>query len=434
MWIAPSSLRHPRASTCCTPGRSPRQFRVPWTVLFACLAVLLHGPGCGKGDSARAEGAKAESGGKADKAAPDAKEVTLAPVTELVVEQTIDISGTLDADEQVTVGAKLPGRVASIAVDLASPVQRDQVIAQLETRDYELRIEQAAAALAQSRAQLGLPQDGPDTELDVESTAIVREALATLKEAQANQIRARNLAQEGLMSGMDRDAAEAAAVRAETAVQSAREEVRIRQATVRQRRSELRMARQQLADAVVRSPIDGVVQARRASVGQYLAAGAPVVEIVRIDPLRLRVAIPETDAAGVRAGQQVRVTVPGDSAVYAGTVARLAPALDQQSRTLLVESDIKNPGHLRPGSLVSAQIVVNSKPAPSVPASAIVRFAGLTKVITVENGKAKEKQVATGRAAGDRIEIVSGLAAGESVVAKPGSLQQGQPVRVVEGG
>ncbi|MGK3964489.1 efflux RND transporter periplasmic adaptor subunit [Sorangium sp. So ce118] len=354
-------------------------------------------------------------------------------MTELVVEQTIDISGTLDADEQVTVGAKLPGRVASIAVDLASPVQRDQVIAQLETRDYELRIEQAAAALAQSRAQLGLPQDGPDTELDVENTAIVREALATLKEAQANQIRARNLAQEGLMSGMDRDAAEAAAVRAETAVQSAREEVRIREATVRQRRSELRMARQQLADAVVRSPIDGIVQARRASVGQYLAAGAPIVEIVRIDPLRLRVAIPETEAAGVRAGQQVRVTVPGDSAVHAGTVARLAPALDQQSRTLLVESDIKNPGHLRPGSLVSAQIVVSSKPAPSVPASAIVRFAGLTKVITVENGKAKEKQVATGRAAGDRIEIVSGLAAGESVVAKPGSLQQGQPVRVVEG-
>ncbi|WP_437959972.1 efflux RND transporter periplasmic adaptor subunit [Sorangium sp. So ce119] len=406
--------------------------KVPWTVWAALLAVL-QCLGCGKGASAEPGGAKAESGGKAEKAAPDAKEVTLAPVTELVVEQTIDISGTLDADEQVTVGAKVPGRLASISVDLASAVQRDQVIAQLETRDYELRIEQAAAALAQSRAQLGLPQDGPDAELDVESTAVVREALATLKEAQANQVRARNLAKEGLMSGMDRDAAEAAAVRAETAVQSAREEVRIREATVRQRRSELRMARQQLADAVVRSPIDGVVQMRRASVGQFLAAGAPIADIVRIDPLRLRVAIPETEAAGVRAGQQVRVTVPGDTAVHAGTVARLAPAIDPQSRTLLVESDIKNPGHLRPGSLVTAQIVVTSKPAPSVPATAIVRFAGLSKVITVEDGKAKEKQVVTGKAAGDRVEIVSGIAVGESVVARPGSLQQGQPVRVVEG-
>ncbi|KYF50930.1 RND transporter [Sorangium cellulosum] len=406
---------------------------MPWTMWVAIFAVLVQGLGCGKGASAQPEGAKADSGGKSQKAAPDVKEVTLAPVTELAVEQTIDISGTLDADEHVTVGAKVTGRLASISVDLASPVQRDQVIARLETRDYELRIEQAAAALAQSRAQLGLPPDGPDTELDVEGTAIVREALATLKQAQANQVRARGLAREGLMSGMDLDAAEAAAVRAETAVQSAREEVRIRQATVRQRRSELRMARQQLADAVVRSPIDGIVQARRASVGQFLAAGAPIADIVRIDPLRLRVAIPETEAAGVRAGQEVRVTVPGDGAVHAGTVTRLAPAIDPQSRTLLVESDIKNPGHLRPGSLVTAQIVVTSRPAPSVPATAVVRFAGLSKVITVEDGKAKEKQVVTGKTAGDRVEIVSGLAVGESVVARPGSLQQGQPVRVVEG-
>ncbi|WP_437941167.1 efflux RND transporter periplasmic adaptor subunit [Sorangium sp. So ce341] len=398
-----------------------------WTSWAALLVVLLQCAACDKKAAPQPEGAKGA------KTAPSAKEVTLAPVTELVVEQTIDISGTLDADEQVTVGAKVPGRLASIAVDLASPVTKDQVIAQLETRDYELRIEQAAAALAQSRAQLGLPQDGPDDALDVEGVAIVREALATFKEAQANQVRARSLAKEGLMSGMDLDAAEAAAVRAETAVQSAREEVRIRKAAVRQRRSELSMARQQLADAVVRSPIDGVVQVRRASVGQFLAAGAPIADIVRIDPLRLRVAIPETEAAGVRAGQQVRVTVPGDSAVYAGTVARLAPAIDPQSRTLLVESDIKNPGHLRPGSLVTAQIVVTSKPAPSVPATAIVRFAGLAKVLTVEDGKAKEKQVVTGKTAGDRVEIVSGLAVGESVVARPGSLQQGQPVRVVEG-
>ncbi|WP_437562402.1 efflux RND transporter periplasmic adaptor subunit [Sorangium sp. So ce542] len=398
-----------------------------WTSWAALMVVLLQCAACDKKAAPQPEGAKGA------KTAPSAKEVTLAPVTEMVVEQTIDISGTLDADEQVTVGAKVPGRLGSIAVDLASPVAKNQVIAQLETRDYELRIEQAAAALAQSRAQLGLPQDGPDDELDVEGVAIVREALATFKEAQANQVRARSLAKEGLMSGMDLDAAEAAAVRAETAVQSAREEVRIRKAAVRQRRSELSMARQQLADAVVRSPIDGVVQVRRASVGQFLAAGAPIADIVRIDPLRLRVAIPETEAAGVRAGQQVRVTVPGDSAVYGGTVARLAPAIDPQSRTLLVESDIKNPGHLRPGSLVTAQIVVTSKPAPSVPATAIVRFAGLAKVITVEDGKAKEKQVVTGKTAGDRVEIVSGLAAGESVVARPGSLQQGQPVRVVEG-
>jgi RND family efflux transporter MFP subunit len=394
---------------------------------FAML-LLLQGVACD-----RKETPKPDSG-KTEKPASEPKEVTLVPVTELPIEQTIEITGSLDADAQVTVGAKVPGRLASIAVDLASPVTQGQVIAQVETKDYEIRIEQVAAALAQSRAQLGLGPNDKDDQLDIEATAIVRQATATLKEAEANRTRARKLAAEGLMTAMDLDAAETAAVRAETAVQSAREEVRIRQATVKQRRSELRLASQQLADTIVKSPLDGVVQMRRANIGEYLGAGAPIADLVRIDPLRLRVALPELEAADVRQGQPVRVRIQGDETTYEGTVARIAPSIDAKSRTLLVESDIKNPGHLRPGSLVQAQIVVTSKPAPTVPESAIVQFAGISKVITVENGKAKEKPVTTGKKAGDRVEIVTGLKAGEAVVDKPGSLQQGQPVRVVEGG
>lgn len=395
-----------------------------WTRWAASL-IVLQCLACSKA-SPRVEGEKTE------KSAAQAKGVTLVPVTELAIEQTVDISGNLDADEHVTVGVKMPGRLASIAIDLASPVTRGQIIARMETTDYQLRVEQASAAVAQIRAQLGL---GPDEKEKVnpENTAIVRQARATLGEAQANRVRARALSEEGLMTGMERDAAEAAAVRAETAVQSALEEVRIREATMRQRSSELRMARQQLDDTVIRSPLDGVVQERRARAGEYLAAGAPIAEIVRIDPLRLRVAVPEREAAGVKQGLPVRVSVQGDPAVYEGTVARLAPALDPQSRTLLVESDIKNPGSLRPGSLVSARIVVTSTPALTVPASSIVRFAGLAKVITVEDGKAREKQVTTGRTSGDRVEVVSGLTLGESVVGRPGSLQQGQPVQVMEG-
>jgi RND family efflux transporter MFP subunit len=392
------------------------------------LLLLLQGVACDKKEAPKPDS------GKTEKPASEPKEVTLVPVTDLPIEQTIEITGSLDADEQVTVGAKVPGRLASIAVDLASPVTQGQVIAQVETKDYEIRIEQVSAALAQSRAQLGLGPNDKDDQLDIEATAIVRQATATLKEAEANRARARKLAAEGLMTAMDLDAAETAAVRAETAVQSAREEVRIRQATVKQRRSELRLASQQLADTLVKSPLDGVVQMRRANIGEYLAAGAPIADLVRIDPLRLRVALPELEAADVRQGQPVRVRIQGDETTYSGTVARIAPSIDAKSRTLLVESDIKNPGHLRPGSLVQAQIVVTSKPAPTVPESAVIQFAGISKVITVENGKAKEKPVTTGKKAGDRVEIVTGLKAGEAVVDKPGSLQQGQPVRVVEGG
>ena len=112
-------------------------------------------------------------------------------------------------------------------------------------------------------------------------------------------------------------------------------------------------------------------------------------------------------------------------------LSRVAPALDMQSRTVLAEADVKNTdGLLRPGSLVTAQVIVDEQPALLVPASALIEFAGLTKVVTVKNGKAHEVVVKAGQKVGDRVEIVSGLAAGDKVVAKPGSLRQGQAVRV----
>ncbi len=198
------------------------------------------------------------------------------------------MTGTLAAYDQVRVAVKVPGRLASVSVDLASVVKAGDVIAQIEATDYQLRLDQVAAAVAQGRVQLGLPPEGPSDEVDVEATATVRQAAATLAEAQANVARARNLAQEGLTTGAERDSAEATYLRAESALQSARDDVRLRQASLRQRRSELKLARQQLVDTTVRSPISGVVQQRLANTGEFLAAGAPVAEVVRVDLLRLK--------------------------------------------------------------------------------------------------------------------------------------------------
>jgi RND family efflux transporter MFP subunit len=398
-------------------------------VLGCVLAPLLLLAGC-RGEAAKAEGGRAAGASSAKGGEP--REVRLTPVTEQALDQTVRISGTLAADEQVTLSVKVPGRLASLSVDVGTPVKKDQTIAQVETNDYRLRVEQAEAALGSARAQLGLPLRDDDTAIEAEATAVVRQARATLDEAKANLERTRKLANEGLSTGAQLDAAEATALRAESGLQSAREEVRRLEATMRQRRSEVRMARQQLADTQIKSPFEGVIQSRSASQGEYLAAGAPVAQVVRIDPLRLRVAIPERDAAGIRAGQAVKLTVEGDPATYTGTVARLAPAIDQQSRSLHVESDIKNPGSLRPGSFAAAEIVVGVRPTLVVPKTAIIKFAGLDKVITVDNGKAVEKTVTVGRTQGDVIELKSGLKAGEKVVDKPGSLQQGHAVRVAQ--
>jgi RND family efflux transporter MFP subunit len=358
------------------------------------------------------------------------REVELDAVTEQPIEQVVEVAGTLAPDEQVVVASKVAGRVATLSFDLASAVKKGQTLATLEPADFVLRVEQAESARTQALAELGLPASGASGKVDPETTAVVREARATLQEAEANAIRTRALAEEGLATGVQRDAAEAALVRAQTAVQAALEQVRIREAAVGQRRTELGLARQQLADTGIRSPLDGVVQRRFVNVGEYLTVGAPVAEIVRVDPLRLRVSVPEREAAALRVGLQVEVRVEGGGTTHSGTLSRVAPALDLESRTLLVEADLPNKGELRPGSFAHARIVVATKRAPTVAKSAIVTFAGLNKVLTVDRGKAVERRITLGKSVGDRVEVVSGLKSGESVVIRPGSLQQGERVRV----
>jgi RND family efflux transporter MFP subunit len=307
------------------------------------------------------------------------------------------------------------------------------MIAQLEPNDYKLRVQQSEAALAQARARLGLSPDSTDDQVNPEQTATVRQARAVLDEARFNRERAAKLVAQGVIAKAEFDSADSVYKVAEGRYQDAIEEIRNRQALLSQRRSELALARQALADTSVYAPLDGIVQEKRASAGEYLAAGTPVVNIVKMDPLRLRAEVPEREAASIRSGQSVRVTVEGDANVYVGQIKRLSPVIAEQNRMLMVEADVRNDGKLRPGSFARAEIVTNdAKMAVTVPSNAIVTFAGIEKVILVQNGKAVEKPITTGRRNSEWTEIVAGLNVGDQVIVDPGNLQSGQAVQVVE--
>jgi membrane fusion protein (multidrug efflux system) len=138
----------------------------------------------------------------------------------------------------------------------------------------------------------------------------------------------------------------------------------------------------------------------------------------------------EREAKSVRKGLDVTVRLEGDPKSWKGNVSRVSPALEEANRSLVVEAEIANPeGELRPGSFARAEIATDpGAPSVAVPASAVVVFAGLEKVITVKDGKALEKPVVTGRRAAGLVEIVSGIDAGTRVVEKPGNLATGMPV------
>lgn len=395
-------------------------------IVFLVLAALTFA-------SCKSDYPAATRTGRPDAGRGTARQVKTARVEQTPFGEAVTVNGTLAAYDQTVAGVKVPGRLRTITVDLGSLVRRGQVIAQVEPQDYSLRVQQAEAALAQARARVGLSPDGKDDRVTPEQTGTVRQARAVLDEARVSRDRGARLVEQGIIARSEFDSLDATYKVMLSRYQDAIEEIRNRQALVAQRRSEVALAKQQLSDTAVVAPIDGIVQEKRASVGEYLAAGAPVVNIVKMDPLRLRAEVPEREAVNVRSGQNVRVTVEGDPSAYLGQIMRLSPVIAQQTRMLLVEADVRNSGRLRPGAFARAEIVTDdAKMAVTVPTNSIVTFAGIEKVIVVENGKAQEKPVTTGRRSGEWTEIVAGVNVGDQVVVEPGNLQSGQAVEVVQ--
>jgi RND family efflux transporter MFP subunit len=225
------------------------------------------------------------------------------------------------------------------------------------------------------------------------------------------------LQKEKIASASDLDAAVAEASRT-------RSEVKAAEATHA-------IARLNLERSQVKAPFDGVIAERLASAGDYLAVSTPILRLVQTDPLRLRLEVPERESAAVRLGQTVRVTVEGDTNIYRGEIARIAPAIRRDNRMLPVEADVPNQGNLRAGLFARAQIVITQRDdVISVPAAALITFAGLEKVVLIRDGKAAEKTVTTGRREGNWVEIVSGLNAEESVVLDPAGIRTGQPLAI----
>src|SRR5262245_1313755 len=425
------------------PLRHERQCRTdmacrphPYLAALALTAVV-GAAGCGADPSATASTRKPPPSPAAQGASPPGssqpvREVRTVPAAEVKVPRVVAVTGTLAAEDQIVLSIKVTGRLAQLSVDLGSRVQRGEVIGRLDPTDFRLRVQQAEAALQQARVRLGLSPNGSDDRVDPEKTSLVRQARAVWDEAKLTRERVTKLWEQELVARAQVDTAIANEEVADGRYHDAMEEVHNRQAVLAQRRSELELARQALADTELVAPADGMIREKRASVGEFLAAGAPVAMLVRIHPLRLQLAVPERAAVDLRVGQEVRVSVDGDSRVHAGRVVRLSPSIQEQNRTLTVEAEVPNTSSvLRPGSFARAEIVIAvNEPAVFVPASSIIIFAGIEKVLTVRDGKSEERRVVTGRREKDRVEIVQGLRAGEPVVVEPGSLTGGLPVTV----
>jgi RND family efflux transporter MFP subunit len=349
------------------------------------------------------------------------------------MERVVTATGTLAPWEQSTLSAKVPGRLVRLTVDLGSAVHRGELLAQIDPRDYELREQQAAAALAQARAVLGLPLTNSIDQVDLDEVSSVKQARAVLEEASKNLDRIRRLSQSSIASVAELDTVEANYQVARMRYEAAREEARMRLATLAQRRAEHELALQQLADTRIVAPFDGVVQRRTAGLGEYVAVGTPILTLVQTDPLRLRLEVPERVAWMIATGQCVRLQVEGSTNYFVGRLTRISPVLTELNRMLVVEADVPRVGLLRPGLFARAQIIVaEQEQGLAVPLRSVVTFAGLEKVLAVRDGVVIETPITTARRGSDWVEVVSGLEPGAMVVLDPAGLRTGQPVSVIQ--
>src|SRR5687767_10515480 len=261
------------------------------TKLWKCAFTLLAGcvlAACSKQQK--------QDSGKAAPAALETRKVRTVRVQRLDTEETVYATGSLAAQDRATLSAKVPGRVESIEADLGSAVKRGDLLARIERQDYELKRRQAEAALAQARARLGLSLGGEEDKVEPEQASIVKEARALLNEATKNRDRAKNLRAEGVIPEAEVETAEAAFQVAVNRYDEAVHEAKNRMATLRMRQAELELAGQQLNDTEIRAPFAGIVEQRQTSPGEYLNVAAPLMTLVRVDPIRLRLEVSERDA------------------------------------------------------------------------------------------------------------------------------------------
>jgi membrane fusion protein (multidrug efflux system) len=374
------------------------------------------------------------SGKQVDGASPRPMSVHMLPVELTQTRRNVESVGSLFAFEEVTVSSEVEGRVEQVLVDVGDHVSPGQTIVKVVPTELQLTLDAQRATLQQARARLGLPDNADDVK-DLRDAAEVKKAAADLADAEQKYLRAKTLFEQGLLPKQNFDEAESRYMAARAAYDLAVQSVQNLRAQLAQSRASTALAQKKVADSNIRAPFAGQVKERSVTQGQYLKVQTPVMVIVNIDPMRVRLKVPEKMAAWVKTGQEVTVTVeayPGRS--FSGKISRINPSVDQQTRSFEVEALIDNrQSLLKPGFFVKATIpssfVVD---ALFVPQEALVYVYGVYKVFVIEGNTLKAKEVKIGERAGDEVEVLEGLAPGERIAlaTKGEELKEGATIQI----
>ena len=363
-------------------------------------------------------------------AKPEPVAITTAIVEERPIDRFLRVTGSLAADEQAEVSAETTGRVVETPVERGTRVAQGTVLARISATEASAQLDEAEANAAQIAARLGLT---PEQAFDVKRVPDVMNAKASLDWAESEFARMKSLLDQKVVSQSEfdqrRTQVEAARQQYQIAENSAQQSYRSLQAA----RARVALARKSVADTTVRAPFAGLVAERLVSTGDYVTRGTRVATVVRIDPMRVELTVPEQSVALVRVGQPVKLTVDAyPNEVFDAKVRFVSPAVRADQRALTVEAVAANPGgRLKPGLFATASIQQPQGPvALLVPLSSVETLSGTSRVYVVKDNKIEERIVTVGDRVDDRIEVTSGVHKGEVIASEPrGRLTDGLAVR-----
>lgn len=325
-----------------------------------------------------------------------AQTLELAPVVSKPISKNIELPGEFEPFENVSIHAKVRGYVDRVLVDRGSVVKQGQLLAELTAPEMKAQI-----AEAESRVKIAESE--------------TRQAEAQLAAARSTYERLQKAAETpGAIAGNELIQAQKQVEAARALVQSKREARAAIESAVRAQKDFEAYLR-------ITAPFDGVVTDRLVHPGALVGPGAdPVLLVIQqVSRLRLVVALPEEDIAGIVPNARVDFRVPSyPERTYSGTVARIAHALDPKTRTMAVELDVINrDGSLSPGMYPAVKWPIHgSRPALFVPRTSVVTTTERTFVIRNQNGHAEWVNVVKGAPDGDLMEVSGNLQAGELVV------------------
>jgi RND family efflux transporter MFP subunit len=408
---------------------------------------------------AACSGSRAESNtnANANTAQPQIVSIATESAVSRNLPQYFEATGSLGSDQQTDVAPTVGGKVVAVNFDVGSYVNRGDVLVKLDDRDARIRLEQAQAVVGQQEANVRVAQAAVRTAeenvrqtqarlgltegsaFDIETFSQVRSTRAQLDLAEKELRRFERLIESGdvsrsaydqrkaqrdqLSATLDENRSTAAvavqAIRtAQAGIASAQQQVNAARASVENAQTQVSAAQKAISDTAIVSPISGTVQERNADAGEFISTTGKIATIVRTNPLRMRIDVPEQSIAQARVGQSVSLTTSAyPDRQFAGTIVRIVPGLNPTSRTMTAEAEVNNiDGLLKPGQFATVKILLpESRPAVLVPTVAVRQDGTTNRVFVIKDGRAEERIVQLGEVENELVEIRNGVRPDERV-------------------